>query len=185
MKKQHFHPASAALLGLLALLPGAARAQAPEQIQAPPRQAAAPKGRAPVAKDVLQVKLPRPQSFTLPGGGARMLVVEDHKLPLVTLTVSLRGGALFEEPAKPGVAGLTANLLTEGTTTSGWARRWTARRGRSGRRSAPAACPKTRTNSLACWPTSCSIRPSPPTGWRAPSSRRSPSAPSRKAARSS
>jgi zinc protease len=123
MKQHPYHlpPASAALLGLLALLPvlmpGAARAQAPEQIQAPPRQAAAPKGRAPVAKDVLQVKLPRPQSFTLPGGGARMLVVEDHKLPLVTLTVSLRGGALFEEPAKPGVAGLTANLLTEGTTT--------------------------------------------------------------------
>lgn len=110
-------PAFVALLGLLSLLPGAARAQAPEQIQAPPSQAAAPKNRAPVAKDVLQVKLPRPQGFTLPDGGARILVVEDHKLPLVTVTVSLRAGALFEEPSKPGVAGLTADLLTEGTTT--------------------------------------------------------------------
>ena len=46
-----------------------------------------------------------------------MLVVEDHKLPLVTITVSLRAGSLFEDAAKPGVAGLTADQLDEGTQT--------------------------------------------------------------------
>ena len=80
-----------------ALMPRAVQAQATEQIAAPTSQIAAPKNRAPVAKDILQVKLPRPQRFTLPAGGAKaggahVLVIEDHKLPLVTITVSMRAG---------------------------------------------------------------------------------------------
>jgi len=103
-----------------ALTPHAANAQ--EQIAAPTGQIAAPLNRAPVAKDILQVKLPQPQRFTLPAGadkagGARMLVVEDHKLPLLTITVSMRAGSLFESAAKPGVADLTAAQLNEGTRT--------------------------------------------------------------------
>ena len=103
-----------------ALTPHAANAQ--EQIAAPTGQIAAPLNRAPVAKDILQVKLPQPQRFTLPAGadkagGARMLVVEDHKLPLLTITVSMRAGSLFESAAKPGVADLTADQLNEGTQT--------------------------------------------------------------------
>ena len=103
-----------------ALTPHAANAQ--EQIAAPTGQIAVPLNRAPVAKDILQVKLPQPQRFTLPAGadkagGARMLVVEDHKLPLLTITVSMRAGSLFESAAKPGVADLTADQLNEGTRT--------------------------------------------------------------------
>ena len=103
-----------------ALAPHNANAQ--EQIAAPAGQIAAPMNRAPVAKDILQVKLPRPKEFTLPAGadkngGAHMLVVEDHKLPLVTITVSMRAGSLFESAAKPGVAELTAAELDEGTQT--------------------------------------------------------------------
>ena len=103
-----------------ALAPRAASAQ--EQIAAPAGQIAPPMNRAPVAKDILQVKLPRPKEFTLPAGadkngGAHMLVVEDHKLPLVTITVSMRAGSLFESAAKPGVAELTASQLDEGTQT--------------------------------------------------------------------
>lgn len=103
-----------------ALAPRAAQAQ--EQITAPAGQIAAPLNRAPVAKDILQVKLPRPQRFTLPAGadkagGAHMLVIEDHKLPLLTITVSMRAGSLFESAAKPGVAELTAGELDEGTQT--------------------------------------------------------------------
>ena len=103
-----------------ALMPCAANAQ--EQIAAPTGQIAAPLNRAPVAKDILQVKLPQPQRFTLPAGGdkaggAHVLVVEDHKLPLLTITVSMRAGSLFESAAKPGVADLTADQLNEGTQT--------------------------------------------------------------------
>jgi len=105
-----------------ALTPRAAWAQAAEPAPAATGQSSAPKNRAPVARDLLRVKLPRPQEFTLPAGagktgGARVLVVEDHKLPLVTITVSLRAGSLFEDAAKPGVAGLTADQLDEGTQT--------------------------------------------------------------------
>lgn len=102
------------------LMPRAASAQ--EQIAAPAGRSATPKNLAPVAKDILRVKLPRPQEFTLPVGGAKaagahVLVVEDHKLPLVTITVSMRGGSLFESAQKPGVADLTADQLNEGTQT--------------------------------------------------------------------
>ena len=80
------------------------------------------KNRAPVDKNLLAVHLPAAQTFTLPArgladGGSRLFVVEDHHLPLVTITVSVRAGTLDEDPAHPGVAGLTAALLTEGTTT--------------------------------------------------------------------
>ncbi len=109
-----------------ALMPRAAWAQAAEPAPAATGKAARPKDIAPVAKDILRVKLPRPQEFTLPSGGdkaggARVLVVEDHKLPLVTITVSLRAGALFEAAPKPGVADLTADQLNEGTRTRDYA----------------------------------------------------------------
>ena len=123
MKTQHTLTGALAALLLAsgaALAPQAASAQ--EQIAAPAGQIAPPLNRAPVAKDILQVKLPRPKEFTLPAngdkaGGARMLVVEDHKLPLLTITVSMRAGSLFEDAAKPGVADLTASELDEGTQT--------------------------------------------------------------------
>ncbi len=134
LEAQGFSPGRAyaqALAGTLAalllvsgmcLLPRMVCAQAAEPVPAPTGQTAPPKNRAPVAKDILRVNLPRPQQFTLPAGGnkaggARVLVVEDHKLPLVTITVSLRAGSLFESASKPGVAGLTADQLNEGTQT--------------------------------------------------------------------
>jgi zinc protease len=74
----------------------------------------------PVAQDLLVVHLPHPRRFQLPGGpggrgGARVLVVEDHSLPLITITVSVRAGSLFDPTSRPGVADLTADLLNEGT----------------------------------------------------------------------
>ncbi len=72
------------------------------------------KGRAPVAKDVLAVKLPKAKEFGL-DNGAKAYVLEDHRLPTVTFTLSVKAGSLFED--KPGVADMTSALLTEGTTT--------------------------------------------------------------------
>jgi zinc protease len=93
----------------------ACAAQAQEQIAA--TGIAAPKNRAPVAKDLLRVKLPRPQKFSLTPGGAHILVVEDHTLPLLTISISVRAGSLFEDNSHRGVASATASLLSEGTTT--------------------------------------------------------------------
>lgn len=70
------------------------------------------KGKAPVAKELLRVRLPRPQQFTLKNG-ARVLVLEDHRFPTVTFSFSVRGGSLYQQ--KPGVADLTASMLDEGT----------------------------------------------------------------------
>lgn len=53
---------------------------------------------------------------TLPNG-LRVLIVEDHRQPLVSLQLSLSGGAIYDADQKAGVASMTADLLTKGTTT--------------------------------------------------------------------
>ena len=76
------------------------------------------KGKAPVAPDAQQIITPRPTSATLPNG-LRVLVWEDHRLPWVSCRMLVRGGSLWEP--RPGVALLTASLLTEGTQLHGFA----------------------------------------------------------------
>ncbi len=73
--------------------------------------------RAPVSKDILSVNLPKPVEATLPNG-IRVLILEDHRFPLVTLEIEVDGaGPLYEPATQPGLAGVTARLLTEGTKT--------------------------------------------------------------------
>ena len=49
--------------------------------------------------------------------GLDVLVIEDREIPLVQFEIRLRGGHLLEDPAKPGVANLLAQTMTEGTAT--------------------------------------------------------------------
>ena len=73
--------------------------------------------RAPVSKDVLKVKLPRPIETTLPNG-ISLMILEDHRFPLVTVQFDINGaGPMYEPAGQPGLAGATARLLTEGTKT--------------------------------------------------------------------
>lgn len=74
------------------------------------------KNRAPVAKTTLRVRFPRPKQFTLPNG-LRLLVLEDHKLPTVSISMSILAGSFFEPADKTGLASMTATMLTEGTKT--------------------------------------------------------------------
>jgi zinc protease len=63
------------------------------------------------------VNIPTWTKSTL-SNGAQLIVSEKHDLPLVSVTVNFVGGRTqFEDPAKLGVASLTAQMLTEGTTT--------------------------------------------------------------------
>jgi zinc protease len=55
------------------------------------------------------------EHLTLPNG-IKLLLVEKHNLPLVTVSIGIDAGTLFEPSDKPGLANLTAELLTEGTT---------------------------------------------------------------------
>jgi len=72
------------------------------------------KGKAPVAKDLLTVKLPKPKMFKL-SNGVSVYVLEDHRVPALHMQLSMHAGMLFEP--KPAVAATTAAMLTEGTQT--------------------------------------------------------------------
>ena len=49
--------------------------------------------------------------------GTVLLVAERPAVPIVTATLVLQAGAVFDPPQKPGVANLTALMLTQGTRT--------------------------------------------------------------------
>jgi zinc protease len=75
------------------------------------------KNRAPVSRQILRVKLPRPIEARLKNG-LTVLILEDHRAPYVNLQLHIGGaGALFEPPDSAGLANTTAAMLREGTTT--------------------------------------------------------------------
>jgi predicted Zn-dependent peptidase len=74
------------------------------------------KNRAPVATETLRVDFPRPRKYTLPNG-LRLIVLENHKLPTISMNMILLAGSFFEPKDKQGVADMTASMLDEGTKT--------------------------------------------------------------------
>jgi predicted Zn-dependent peptidase len=73
------------------------------------------KNKAPVSKDVLKVKFPKAQEKTL-SNGLTVLIIEDHRLPLVTAQYNISAaGPIFEPTEIPGLATVTASMLREGT----------------------------------------------------------------------
>lgn len=92
----------------------AAGAQETRGVPLEPTAGTVIKAKAPVAKELLRVRFPRPKTFKLKNGLA-VYVLEDHRLPAVTFSLTMRAGAVFE--SKPAVAEMTAAMLTEGTTT--------------------------------------------------------------------
>jgi zinc protease len=59
--------------------------------------------------------LPKPTVFTLPNG-LTVYVVERHELPIVSAELVMLAGSAGNPADRPGLAGLTAAMLTEGTT---------------------------------------------------------------------
>jgi zinc protease len=47
--------------------------------------------------------------------GLSLIVVAQHKQPVVTVTLAMQGGAAYDPPAKAGLASIVAELLTKGT----------------------------------------------------------------------
>src|ERR1700683_3723981 len=75
------------------------------------------KNKAPVSDEILRVKIPRPTEIKLPNG-LTILVLEDHRLPLVTARLTILGAGALNDPADvPGLANVTATMLTQGTQT--------------------------------------------------------------------
>jgi len=71
-----------------------------------PRTMSAPK---------LQAPQPKVQSFTL-SNGIRVLFIEDHELPVLTLYTGFKVGSLEDPADKAGLAAMTATLLRTGGT---------------------------------------------------------------------
>jgi zinc protease len=75
------------------------------------------KNKAPVSSEILRVKLPKPIELKL-DDGLTVLVLENHRLPTVTVRLLIQGAGALNDPSDlPGLANLTAAMLKEGTTT--------------------------------------------------------------------
>ncbi len=70
----------------------------------------------PAVGDPRSMTMPEVQDYTL-ANGLRVVLVERHALPLVSLELQLRGGASAHPAGQAGLAAMTADMLDEGTTT--------------------------------------------------------------------
>ncbi len=68
----------------------------------------------PAAKAPSAVKLPTVTRFTLKNG-LKVLVIENHELPVVSMQLAIKAGRQDETRGKTGVAQFTAAMLTSGT----------------------------------------------------------------------
>ena len=73
------------------------------------------KGKAPVNKEVLKVKLPRAEEATLKNG-LRVVLLPAHKVPTFNMQMVVLSGGLSDKADYRGLASFTAALLREGTT---------------------------------------------------------------------
>ena len=71
---------------------------------------------APAAGAPVQVHLPVPTQFALPNG-MKVMVVEDHTLPVVSASLVSRAGAEANPEGKSGLAALTAATMGEATAS--------------------------------------------------------------------
>ena len=72
------------------------------------------KGKAPVNKEVLKVKLPRAEETTLKNG-LRVVLLPAHKVPTFNMQMVVLSGGLADQADYRGLASFTATLLREGT----------------------------------------------------------------------
>ena len=70
----------------------------------------------PPAAPLGPVRFPPFQEASLPNG-LKIILVENHQLPIVSFSLSIPTGAVNEPAAMHGLADMTAELLTKGTTT--------------------------------------------------------------------
>jgi zinc protease len=104
-------------LGLAIAVAGSAAALRAQESAAVSPSKVERKDRAPVSREILQVKLPKPVEAKLKNG-LTVLILEDHRAPFINLQLHIGGaGALFEPANMAGLANTTAQMLREGTTT--------------------------------------------------------------------
>jgi zinc protease len=73
------------------------------------------KGKAPVNKQVLQVKLPAAQEASLKNGLHVVVLESNHRLPIFSIEMVLMSGGFSDPADMRGLANMTATLMREGT----------------------------------------------------------------------
>lgn len=63
------------------------------------------------------IRVPEVEQVTL-DNGMKLFVLEDHELPLISLSARIRVGSINEPPEKVGLASLTGTVMRTGGTTS-------------------------------------------------------------------
>jgi zinc protease len=103
--------------GVAAMLFAAAATTNAQDAKSIPLSQVERKNRAPVSKEILRVKLPKPAEATLPNG-LTVLILEDHRLPTVAVQLLITGaGAIYEPADRPGLASVTAQMMMQGTAS--------------------------------------------------------------------
>jgi predicted Zn-dependent peptidase len=89
----------------------------PQAPPAPTAQKMVLKGKAPISKEVLKVKMPKPQEADLPNG-LHLIVIEDRRLPQISFQMVIPGaGGYYDPDNQIGLAQNTASMMREGTKT--------------------------------------------------------------------
>ena len=104
-----------AALMLIALVSSLAFAQGGAPTQQQTTKGAVVKGKAPVNKEILKVKLPRAEEATLKNG-LQVVLLRSTKVPTFNMQMVVLSGGLADPSDYRGLAGFTASLLREGTT---------------------------------------------------------------------
>jgi len=98
-------------------LASVAAAQGPPPGQQPQSVAGVVKlNKAPVSNEVLKVKLPRPVERQL-ANGLKLLIVENHRIPSISLRITVPSGDLRDPEGIQGISDATAALIRLGTKT--------------------------------------------------------------------
>ena len=97
---------------VVALITMIGAAQAPK----PSSKGLVIKGKTPINKEVLKVKLPKAYETKL-SNGLQVIVLEQHKLPTFAMQMVVLSGGLADPADQHGAAQYTASLLREGTRT--------------------------------------------------------------------
>jgi len=103
-------------IGISLVLAAAILAQEPDSSAPQSFRGMVRMNRAPVSNEVLRVKLPRPVERPL-ANGIKLLILESHRAPTVSLTISIPSSNLRDPAGLPGVAEATAAMMQLGTTT--------------------------------------------------------------------
>jgi predicted Zn-dependent peptidase len=88
----------------------------PEQNKPASQQSETWRKKAPLLPPPRPFKLPAITSYQLPNGLSVQLV-EDHRVPFITASLGLKAGSALEPTNLLGLASMTADMLSEGTTS--------------------------------------------------------------------